>query len=749
MGFGAPTATTTTYTYSIRWAVAVCFGPVNKFVRLDYNSNFKNYVNYDPPTPISLQQNKKNIKYGKFYWGDTAQGPDSSLQVMHKVGSVDNTLNYRNIAYVSFHSNLGQSPSMPATTFTVIRYYSPLSGVYPNTFPSSYGLNPVQVLYDILTNNIYGFGLSATLIDSASFLSAGSTLGPPENISVGTAITGGELYPKVREILDWIDGELVYNEPTGKISLILHRKTTSSITINESDMRAKTFELTRPSWFATKNCIILNFMDIRRECDQNCVYSENLANFNFTGTLRVQEFNFDIFTDYTTAKKVCNRLLHKQSYPYSKVTFECFGTKGDSLQIFQPFNLSHAYYNMSNVSFRVTEKRREGPNVWKIEAVEECPALNYEVNADEDTEDPFYDFTRITWSYFALETYYRGFMILGYSTNQVAGDPVLNGFGITTSDSVDGNLLCDGFVSYPRIGTLTIPFSSGGGDAINVSLDRHFHDDLAAVTYILICSQTESPTQHTLTDGSYEIFKVSLKSSDDTSAIYSFNPADRGLEETPHLDHAIGDHCFMVNDRSYPPWGLEPEEPYIWGVAPHYSYPGPFYDDEDVKSLTMAYNGLLEIPHIQGPVTWTSGGFNGSVRFKWTRDNRDRPSKGLPSPGEGLDAYPMEHVGGVWRDVIVGWHVLHYTPATPGVKNPSTDPSYPYEDDRDEYLDDQDEPINPTEWSKVAKKKYKSPNPRRVDYGFGGTQFYIEVRAIGAYGRLSLPQYSPIVNTGS
>ncbi len=639
---GGGSVTVTTYTYRIRFAVAVSFGPVDTFVRLDYNSDFKNY-DVDRGTSESVAfDTGENILYGSFWFGTDTQTADSSLAVMHS----GDTLYYRHIAYASFWCDLGMSPSMPATAFTLCRYYCPLAGLSAyNTFADSLGLNAVQVLYDLLTNKFYGFGLSAAIIDTASFLDAGVRL-YNENISVGTTLTGGELYNVIRAVLDWIDGELVYDETYGYIKLILRRYDYTYELLPEvfeSDMRAQSFELNRTSWYATKNVIYANFLDIARECDQNCVYVEDLGNFNISGNLRVQEFNFDIFTDTATAQRVCNRLLHRHSYPYAKVVFECFGTTGDNLTIFGTFRLYHSYYGIWGKVYRVTEKRRQGPNLWKIEAIEEVfpPASLYDAQSENPYTPPYWTPQVINWNFETFESYYRGFMILCYSEDQSTGYNTLDRFGVQTD-------FCANPVNYSCIGRLESEVGTNHDANLYLVPDKHFIiDDPATIEYVLVDD---------------EIMKIS-SCSDSAAEIYYFvSETNRAQEGTSQAVHSVASRVYALDCRALSSADkLPPGVTYDCVITPHYTYPRPFYYPDDKKTTTILYQGLIKAPMQPGAVSVSSSDWTDDITFSWTRNDRVRP---LPMPCLGLEQYPSETVGGVVQDQIANWRIQFFIPGT-------------------------------------------------------------------------------------
>ena len=644
----SPTTTVTYYTYRIRTATAICFGPIDKFVRFDYNSDFKDYNQTNTGSPFDIDISDQ-ILYAKLYWGTNSQPADTT-----NLGQMHTALYYRNICYASFHLDLGKTPSMPATSYTVCRWYIPAGfGTLYNKLSAS-SLNPAVILYDILTSPHYGFGLSTSLIDLTSFTDARDTL-YSEDLGYSTSIQGGEVYATVRAILDWVDGELVYDEDTNKIALKLRRHYTYTPflpEVTEENIKAQTFELTRPSWYATKNCIYVNFFDTERECDQNAVYAEDLANYNLTGNVRVQEFNFDCFTNADMAQKVAIRLLYRHSFPHASIQFVCFGSKGDELQLFEPFAFSHSYYGISG-TFRVTEKRREGPNLWKIEAMEErymSPAA-VATNATEsyNTSNIYGTFESVdSWSFRLLDSYYRDLLFLGYSNDQ-STNTILDAFDVLTGSSSRR-------VDYACIGRLKTSILGSGSATVYCDLDRHFQTAPSAVNFILVDD---------------EIMKVDSMSETTTTVTYNCSTASRAYEDTTIASHSVSAKVYMLDCKAIDSVNLVPGVTITLQATPHYMYPKPWIDFNDMDSMNYTYQGLIKVPMEPSNINASSSDPTADITFTWTFESRDAP---LPIPCTGLSPYPQVESGGSLKDQIIGWKIWHsYTSGTTSLLTVYTD----------------------------------------------------------------------------
>jgi len=687
---GAPDVHIITYTYNVRSAIVFAWGPIDVFLRLDLNSDFTIHNKYRAsaaglvhemlndgvwtlptgsayaPIPIASDYFSLStggpIWAGNIYFGTSTQPVDNGLNTY--MGHSEWTPAYRDTAYLAAQWNLGSNPSVPAVSFTFARYYAPCNLILRNVIDDpdgGRGINPAQALYDILTNQNYGFGLDVELLAVESFVEVGETL-YLEGLGLGHAIVGGEIFNSVRTMLDWIDGELVYVR--GKIFLKLRRFDyiiANLPLITDVDIKARSFVFTRPSWYATKNVVYVNFNDIHREHDQNTVYAENLANQNLSGTVRVQEFNFDVHTNVVTAQKVCNRLLHRQSYPWTVVEFECF-TAGDVLEVYECFRLKHDYYNLSGV-FRVVEKVKQGPNVWKIQAIEDLHApetafVGFEFEVD---HPQYWDPGNVEWDVRFYESYYRGLLALPYSLtpitfragasfnwNLINNKPGMEWYEVPPLDAVlyqidlDGDGVYDWAdeTLYACIGTVS-PLNGpaiSGMDFI-MEPDFHYRWDVTAVKTILVGD---------------EMMKVaSIEPYEEDTTKWLVTIEERYIESSPKAYWTFLDPPASppANSRVFNPdcRALNTEIPrlytgtYDFHMTPHYLLPRPHYDSDGIKIKRQSFFELIKRPMdvYRGGLVWNPNVWETTHTHYIYYASREQP---IPIPCAPLSKYPQADI---------------------------------------------------------------------------------------------------------
>ena len=149
-----------TYLYSTAVILAIGEGPINSVVRV--------WSNKDTTTLAALNLTA--------YLGTQAQTAPSFISSNYSAQAVS----YSRTAYLfSSKYSLGSSPNLPSHNFEVSWHLDGSMAGYNDA-------NPAEIIYDLLTNTVYGLGFPAASIDMPSL---GLTPGTPP-----TAITSGAGY---------------------------------------------------------------------------------------------------------------------------------------------------------------------------------------------------------------------------------------------------------------------------------------------------------------------------------------------------------------------------------------------------------------------------------------------------------------------------------------------------------------------------------------------------------------------------
>lgn len=197
-----------------------------------------------------------------------------------------------------------------------------------------YDANPIEILYDILTNQKYALGRPASLFDTAEFIAAAEAL-RDEQISatkIGFGISVGLQSPeKARETLEQInqhvDGVFRFNPNTGLIGYKLIRDDYDPDTLEIiTESEAEEISVTKGHSKSTINNVVVKFNRIENSTDRRGMLEDSVtvndpANYAMTGSVRTQEFDFPFITDPEIAVYVAQRVLRAGSYPQVKVSW--------------------------------------------------------------------------------------------------------------------------------------------------------------------------------------------------------------------------------------------------------------------------------------------------------------------------------------------------------------------------------------------------------------------------------------------
>lgn len=209
--------------------------------------------------------------------------------------------------------------------------------------------NPAAAIYEILTNKLWGRGLSSDLIDEDSFATC-SEFFQDKNIGISMTLDTPE---KLTTVLDTIRTQLgiilSWNNGVWKMRCLMDTAQTSAsiltLTTNEVfDLRAS-----RPMWANVSNDLRAEFNSANKFYKADTVHVQNLANIEQSGSVKSNSVSLRAFTDWNLAAKHATRLLMQLSYPSLSVTFKMNRFKSH-LEIGDTFRLIWAEWGSNTVT---------------------------------------------------------------------------------------------------------------------------------------------------------------------------------------------------------------------------------------------------------------------------------------------------------------------------------------------------------------------------------------------------------------
>jgi hypothetical protein len=180
--------------------------------------------------------------------------------------------------------------------------------------------NPANIIYECMTNTVWGQGRPTTLFDTASFIAAGNTLATE---GLGLSITLDNPMPTdnfITEILNHIDGALYTDPQTGLWTLKLARADydpATLLTFDQTNVLEKP-DFSRTSWEETINQVYVTYID-RASFTERTVKADETANFATVGEIHAQQLKFPGISNATKAQFIAMRELKQHSYPLAQL----------------------------------------------------------------------------------------------------------------------------------------------------------------------------------------------------------------------------------------------------------------------------------------------------------------------------------------------------------------------------------------------------------------------------------------------
>jgi hypothetical protein len=222
----------------------------------------------------------------------------------------------------SFAADMTGVKAMRRDDYSVIAGFQ-IRGSGDATKPSYVQGNPAAFAYEVMTNKIWGRGLSSSLIDETSFVAA-SQYFYARNLGISYTIDAAA---KITDFLDILRTHfktiLVWDGETLKMRVLMNPAETSANiqTLNESQV--VNLRVTRPDWFQTYNEIRAEFNNVARNYRPDVIHVIDGANVALVGgrinPLRIQ---LPALADFNTAWKMTQRILREYAYPLATATFE-------------------------------------------------------------------------------------------------------------------------------------------------------------------------------------------------------------------------------------------------------------------------------------------------------------------------------------------------------------------------------------------------------------------------------------------
>lgn len=241
-----------------------------------------------------------------------------------------------------------------------------------------YDSNPACMLYDILTNAVWGLGLPSSSIDVASFQAAGETL-YAEGFGLAMVLDQqADATEVIGEILRHVDGDLFTDPQSGLLTLALTRADYDPGTLPVLDeTNLDDVELTRGSWSETANVAKITYTSRQDNFTARIAQWQNQANLQIRGQVALTEVEFRGLSNPHAAGLVAGRVLKTVSYPLARLKLTANRTAW-ALRPGSVFKLNWPPLGISGMVCRVTRPAggELGSGKITVEAIEDAFSIS-------------------------------------------------------------------------------------------------------------------------------------------------------------------------------------------------------------------------------------------------------------------------------------------------------------------------------------------------------------------------------------
>lgn len=306
-------------------------------------------------------------------------------------GSTEPAPNMPNLCYAVFEdTNIGQSALIRPLYFEVGRTPA-VFGFGIDGANADGDANPIGIIYELLTDPLWGIGLTTDDFDLTGFVAASGTLAA-DGLFLSYLVTQQQPAQQlIDEILRTIDGVRYTDPVTGQLGVQLIRAdyVVGSLPVFDPT-NVEECDFTQAGWRETVNEVKVTFTDRARDYQQNQVAAQDLAGIMATGRVATSSVSYLGVTSEDLALRLAQRDLRALALPLSKARLK-MNREAFDLHEGSPFLLNWPDYGVSGVVMRVMTIGRPGRDDGTITI--ECIQDSFSLPAT-----PSYATSGVTWT---------------------------------------------------------------------------------------------------------------------------------------------------------------------------------------------------------------------------------------------------------------------------------------------------------------------------------------------------------------
>jgi len=260
----------------------------------------------------------------KFHGGAANQAVSTYLTAFQLEGG--DTPAYRGTCYLapsSENAYLGNSTSIKPNKFELRRIPDGLSLAAGAEIINSADCNPMNVIYEIMTDSDWGLGYDPAEIDTTNFAAAAATLATEGNGFSFILDSPTEAAEVIRIVEKQIEGVIFFDQTTALwvVKLVRADYTPAALpNINVGNMSKADWSFSRGSWENTTNIIRTQYSDRDDEYKTTFGLAQDTANIRIQGSNVSSTVSYPGCKNADLANVLAWRDLRTLSYPLAKAT---------------------------------------------------------------------------------------------------------------------------------------------------------------------------------------------------------------------------------------------------------------------------------------------------------------------------------------------------------------------------------------------------------------------------------------------
>ena len=364
------------FEYFISFAIALSFGRVGlKKIYLNDALAFDNLngiARYSGDTADIISISKQDLFQTEadqmprngfqgaldFYSGSVSQEINPWIESKEGAGNVPA---YRNLSYIVFQQPyIGNSRNVPTPDVEVERIPQNVTtgdDYFIETKPNVLEANPVEILYDVMTNNDYfGVGIPPEKIDEENFREVGAQL-KQEGFGLSLIFEGGSTFEDIKKDIEkHVSCNVFMSYTTGKWTIKLNRQDYDVNTLRIFDEKniKSVQKMTKTETSNLSSELKISYTDRDSEYKKRTLSATSPTIERLRGSPKVENDEFLACKDRDLAAKIVSREIRAYATPLISLNLIVDRT-AFGLEIGDVIIVNYPRYNINNTVFRITE----------------------------------------------------------------------------------------------------------------------------------------------------------------------------------------------------------------------------------------------------------------------------------------------------------------------------------------------------------------------------------------------------------